>query len=154
MIMRRCNLAVGILLLILSISVISASRDLVYDVEFSPGAGFFPVWLGIALLILSLILILNSTILKFYLTEDNPLPGKTAVLRVILILGSLLVGILLLEPIGFLVTMFFFVAFLLIFLEKYRWYSGALISAVMVSAVYGIFKIWLNVNLPLGLFHG
>ena len=76
-----------------------------------------------------------------------------SILRIIFILGSLLVSILIFERIGFLITMFFFVAFLLIFLEKYRWYTGALISVFMVSAVFGIFKIWLNVNLPLGLFH-
>ena len=151
--MRRCNQVVGVLLLIFSIWIITVSRDLVYTVEFSPGAGFFPIWLGISLLILSLILLLNSTILKFDISEANPLPGKQAILRIIFILGSLLVSILIFERIGFLITMFFFVAFLLIFLEKYRWYTGALISVFMVSAVFGIFKIWLNVNLPLGLFH-
>jgi putative tricarboxylic transport membrane protein len=145
--MRRCNQVVGVLLLIFSIWIINASKDLVYTVEFSPGAGFFPIWLGISLLILSLILLLNSTILKFDISEENPFPGKQAVLRVIFI------SILIFERIGFLITMFLFVAFLLIILEKYRWYTGTLISVLMVSAVFGLFKIWLNVNLPLGFFH-
>jgi putative tricarboxylic transport membrane protein len=153
MVMRRCNQVVGVLLLIFSIWIITVSKDLVYTVEFSPGAGFFPIWLGISLLILSLILLLNSTILKFDISEENPFPGKAAVLRIMLILGSLLASILLFEPLGFLITMFCLVAFLLFFLEKYRWYSSAMISAVMVLAIYGIFKVWLNVNLPLGLIH-
>ncbi len=151
--MRRCNQVVGILLLIFSVLVIIASGDLVYVVEFSPGAGFFPFWLGISLLICSLILLVGSTILKLHRTEKNPLPGKPAFLRIIAILGSLLVSILLFERIGFLITMSLFVAFLLIFLEKYRWYSGILISVLMVSAVYGIFKIWLKVPLPSGIFY-
>jgi putative tricarboxylic transport membrane protein len=150
--MRRCNQVVGVLLLIFSIWIITVSRNLVYTVEFSPGAGFFPIWLGISLLILSLILLLKSTILKFDISEVNPLPGRVAILRIMLILGSLLISIVLFEPLGFLITMFFLVAFLLIVLEKYRWYTGALISVLMVSAVYGLFKIWLNVNLPPGLF--
>ena len=151
--MRRCNQVVGILLLVFSIWIVIASRDLVYKEEFSPGAGFFPFWLGVSLLILSLILLLNSTIMKFYITEDNPFPGKRALLRIACIMGSLLLSLLIFERIGFLITMGVFVAFLLIFMEKYRWYSGIMISLVMVFAVYGIFKIWLDVPLPPGLFH-
>lgn len=151
--MRRCNQVVGILLLVLSVAVIIGSGDLVYRVEFSPGAGFFPFWLGVSLLILSLILLLKNTVLKSSLKDENPLPGKEGLLRILSIMGSLLVGILLFERIGFLIMMFAVVAFLLIVLERYRWYSGILISLVMVFAVYGIFKIWLNVPLPVGLFH-
>jgi hypothetical protein len=154
MVMRRCNQAASILLLILSIAAIVGSRDLIYKVEFSPGAGFFPFWLGVSLMALSLILLLKNTVLKSAVKEENPLPGRGALLRILSILGSLLVGILLFERIGFLITMFSISAFLLIFLERYRWYSGILISLVMVGTVYGIFKIWLNVPLPLGLLHG
>jgi putative tricarboxylic transport membrane protein len=154
MVMRRCNQVASILLLILSIAAIVGSRDLIYKVEFSPGAGFFPFWLGVSLLILSLILLTKNTVLKSVVKEENPLPGREALLRIVSILGALLVGILLFERIGFLITMCSVSAFMLIFLEKYRWYSGILISLVMVFAVYGIFKIWLNVPLPLGLLHG
>lgn len=152
--MRRCNQVASILLLILSVAMIIGSGDLIYKVEFSPGAGFFPFWLGVSLLILSLILLLKNTLFKSSEKEENPLPGKGALLRILSIMGSLLVAILLFERIGFLITMFFVAAFLLIFLERYRWYIGILISLTMVFVVYGIFKIWLNVPLPLGLLHG
>lgn len=151
--MRRCNQVVGILLLIFSIWIIVASLELVYTVEFSPGAGFFPFWLGISLLILSVVLLFYNTILKSSMTEGNPFPERHALLRIASILGSLLVSLLLFERAGFLLTMGLFVAFLLIIVEKYRWYSGILISASMVFAIYGIFKIWLDVPLPPGLFH-
>jgi putative tricarboxylic transport membrane protein len=151
--MRRCNQVASVLFFLVATSVLIASRDLVYRVEFSPGAGFFPVWLGIALLVLSLFLLLKNTILKGDMNEANPLPDRQALRRVAIILGAFIVSGLLFERLGFLITMFALVVFLLIYLEEYRWYSGVLISAVMVSAVYGIFKIWLNVPLPLGLFH-
>lgn len=151
--MRRCNQVVAILLLIFSIWIITGSRDLVYKEEFSPGAGFFPIWLGVSLLILSVVLLLNSTILKLYMAEKNPFPERHALLRISYILGSLLISLLIFEHVGFLLTMGLFVAFLLIFMEKYRWYSGILISLAMVFAIYGIFKIWLAVPLPPGLFH-
>jgi hypothetical protein len=99
--MRRCNQVAGFLLLILSISILIASRDLVYDVEYSPGAGFFPIWLGILLLILSVVLIFNSTVLKHDMTEENPFPARAAVMRIILILGSTLLSIVLFEQLGF-----------------------------------------------------
>lgn len=151
--MRRCNQVVSILLLLFSAWVVIVSRDLVYSVEFSPGAGFFPFWLGVSLFILSLILLVNSTILKFHMTEGNPFPGKQALLRLLYIMGSLLVSMLLFERLGFLITMGLYGAFLFIYLEKYRWYSGIAISAAMVLAVYGVFKIWLDVPLPPGLLH-
>ena len=151
--MRRCNQVVGILLLVFSIWVIIASQDLIYKEEFSPGAGFFPFWLGLSLLILSIVLLFTSTILKLNITEGNPFPGRQALLRIITILGSLLVSLLLFERLGFLLTMGLFIAFLLIFVEKYRWYSGIFISALMVFAIYGLFKIGLDVPLPPGLFH-
>ena len=151
--MRRCNQVVGILLFVFSIWVILVSRDLVYKEEFSPGAGFFPFWLGLSLLILSVVLLLKSTILKFDMAEDNPFPGRQALLRIVSIMGSLLVGLLVFERIGFLLTMGLFIAFLLIFVEKYRWYSSIFISALMVFAIYGLFKIGLDVPLPPGLFH-
>jgi len=62
--MRRCNQVAGILLVIFSIWVIVTSTELDYLIEFSPGAGFFPLWLGISLLILSVILLFNSTLLN------------------------------------------------------------------------------------------
>lgn len=151
--MRRCNQVVGVLLLIFSIWVITGTRDLIYKEEFSPGAGFFPFWLGVSLLILSAVLLFNSTVLKFHKSEANPFPERHALLRVLSILGILLFSLLLLEYLGFLLTMGLLVALLLILIEQYRWYSAILISAVMVIAVYTIFKTWLGVPLPPGLLH-
>jgi len=149
--MRRCNQVVGVLLLILSIWVVVESTHLVYTVEFSPGAGFFPFWLGTSLLILSLLLLLYNTILKSKEVKENPIPGKQALWRVFLIIFSLFVSILLFERIGFLIIMFLLIVFLLIFVEKYQWYSATLISVLMVFFVYSIFKIGLDVPLPPGI---
>lgn len=150
--MRRCDRVAGILLLVLAVGVIAESRGLVYVVEFSPGAGFFPVWLGLSLLILSLVFLWTSAVRKSRGAEENPLPGKRALLRVTLILGSLLVTILAFEHLGFLLSMFLFVSFLLIYLEDYRWYSGIGLSAGMVCAIYALFRIGLKVPLPSGFF--
>ena len=151
--MRRCNQVVSILLLILSIYVIIGSRELTYTVEFSPGAGFFPFWLGISLFICSFILLLNSSILKYYTNEENPFPDKQAFLRIIFIAVSSFIGIVMFEQIGFLISMTLLVAALLVFLEKYKWYSGILIAVLMVSAIYGLFKGSLAIPLPRGVFY-
>ncbi len=141
----------GIILLLLAVFVIIGSRELEYTREFTPGAGFFPFWLGISLALLSIVLLIKNTILESHKREGSPLPGKQAFLRIMLILGALLADLLLLERIGFLLAMTVFASFLLIFLENYRWYKGVLISVVMVFAVYGIFKIWLDIPLPRGI---
>jgi putative tricarboxylic transport membrane protein len=143
---------VGILLLIFSVWVIKESRGLVYMVEFSPGAGFFPFWLGVSLLVLSLILFLGNTIINLHGTEANPLPAKQALFRIVLILGALLLSILIFESLGFLLSMTLLIAFLLMILEKHRWYSAIPMSLVMVCSIYGIFKVWLGIPLPLGIF--
>ncbi len=141
---------VAILLLLLSIWVIHQSRSLVYTEEFSPGAGFFPFWLGISLLVLSLVLFVNSAVLQSAETEASPLPGKQALLRILFIVGSLLASIIVFERIGFLLSTFLLVAVLLIHLEDYRWYSGIGLSACMVFAIYALFKLGLKVPLPAG----
>ena len=149
--MRRCNQVVGILLLIFSIWVVKESRGLVYTVEFSPGAGFFPFWLGVSLLVLSLILFLGNTIISPRGAEGTPLPGKQALFRIVLILGALLLSILIFESLGFLLSMILFIVFLLMILEKHRWYSAIPMSLVMVFSIYGIFRVWLGIPLPLGI---
>ena len=149
--MRRCNQVVGVLLLILAVWVLMESRHLEYSVEFSPGAGFFPFWLGISLFVLSLILVLSKSIKPKGGEKEDPLPSNQALLRIFLILSALFVSMLLFERIGFLITLFLFIAFLLIFLEQYRWYNATLISLLMVFSVYSIFKIALDIPLPLGI---
>ncbi len=150
--MRRCDQVMGVLLLLLSAGVLVESRGLVYREDFSPGAGFFPIWLGISLAILSVTLLLQSTVFRADGGKENPLPGKEALVRVILIATALLVAIVLFERAGFLLSMFVFVAFLLIYLEGYRWYAGIGISGGTVFAIYALFKLALDVRLPSGLF--
>ena len=37
------------------------------------------------------------------------------------------------------------------FVEKFSWAKSLLVSVVMFAAVYGIFRLWLNVPFPTGL---
>lgn len=149
--MRRCNQVTSVLFFIFAVIVIIQSRKLVYAVEFTPGAGFFPFWLGIILAISSLILLVRNTILRVGETGESTLPSKHSIFRIMLVLSSFFFSIMVFERIGFLISMFFFISFLLIVLEKYRWYYGLLISLGMVSAAYGIFKMGLGISLPPGL---
>lgn len=123
----------------------------------TPGAGFLPFIAGTLLGIFGLIL-MSSTLLskkregkgareqKGIATRDwrsflNPL------LTVVILFGY----ILLLEPLGFLLTTFICLLLLFKLSEPRRWMTPVVLSGVTAILSYLIFSVWLQCQLPKGL---
>ncbi len=51
--MRVANSIAALCVALLGITVIALARQLPYDAEYGPGAGFLPFWLGVTLVVLS-----------------------------------------------------------------------------------------------------
>ena len=150
--MRRCNQVVGVLLLILSIWVIVASTDLVYTVEFSPGAGFFPFWLGIILAGLSLILVVGAAVRPKDSNDASPFPARQALAAVGKVLGGLILFTLLMETMGFILNTFIFVTYLMKVVQRERWWVTLLIAAATTACLYIVFQVLLGISLPRNMF--
>ena len=67
---------------------------------------------------------------------------------VLLILGFILA----LETLGFFVSSFLLIVILMKGVEKLSWKKTLIIPAITLTAAYGLFNIFLKVNLPRGIF--
>ncbi len=151
--MRRANQIAGIVGLVLSAALIWGASKMDYAVEYSPAAGFFPLWLGIIFAILSLTLFLTTTFQfrEKVKEEDAFLPDKAGRRRSFFFIASLALCIMLIGKLGFLITCFFFTLFVLVGIEKYSLKMGFISSFCIVTSLYALFVLAMNVPLPKGI---
>jgi putative tricarboxylic transport membrane protein len=114
-----------------------------------PGSGFIFFWSGLILVILSLMDLAES------LHGAEELGQETAALnwvKIGLVILSLILYAFFLERLGFVLTTFILLSFLLGWIERTSWTRslGIAISAVLGS--FAIFELWLKIRLPKGIF--
>lgn len=112
----------------------------------SPGPGFFPFWGGLLLAGLSLILLARSL-------KSRERLGSTVIpwTALLVVLSALLSYLLFLETVGFVLVTFFFLLLLFRF-GKTGWLKSGAGAVVATSLAYALFRLWLQVQLPRGLF--
>ena len=98
--------------------------------------------------ILGLLVLFQSWNLKG--EDDKPLAWGVWKGRMICFL-SLIVFSLLLDTLGFILSSFFFLVFLIKFVERKSWTTAVLFSLVIALASYGLFEICLQSQLPGGV---
>ncbi len=116
------------------------------------GGGFFPFVAGTALISLSVVVLLTSLSAK---KEDRPgikplLPERDSGKKLFSALLALLTYVLVLKYLGFVLTTFCFIVFLLRCIEPQRWIVVFSAAALTSGAAHLVFSIWLKVQLPRG----
>jgi putative tricarboxylic transport membrane protein len=150
--MRRGWQVACICLLGIFLAALATSLDYSLTDALGPGPGFFPFWLsliGIALTVAILAQIARGQDLADATVKVLP-DRQTA--QAGLVLVALIVGAALLEPLGFRLTMLLFIASLLFALGAR---SPAAISLTALAGSFGVFHAfyyWLKVPLPIGAF--
>jgi len=119
---------------------------------FGPGAGFLPFWLGVAMAALSIILLVNATREPALAGGRAPFPAGWKLLPILETIGGLAGFILLLETLGFLLSIAVLTAFLLRVVEREGWGTTLLVAVGNAGALYIIFKVLLGVSLPKNTF--
>ena len=128
-----------------------------------PGPGMFAFIAGAALTLLSLIQWINLVIAHVRAkafsgqVPDSPLveplfANKRGALKAAAIVAALLAYTLSIEHLGFIFSSSLFIGFLLWLLEPQRWYVIVFGSVVSSLTTYLVFKVWLDMALPVGLF--
>jgi putative tricarboxylic transport membrane protein len=113
-----------------------------------PGPGFFPFWLSLIGSVLTLAIVVE-TVRSPDISLDM-LPDRHAALQAASVLVALGAAALLIEPLGFRLTMLAFIAGLLAALGA-RSPAAILITALAGSfGVFHVFYYWLRVPLPIG----
>jgi putative tricarboxylic transport membrane protein len=142
---------VGFALLALAVFVVRGALQLRYYTTLGPGPGFFSFWLGLVLGLLALIMIVQTFWTPPERVPADFVPDHAGALRVGAVALSLLAAALLMERIGFCLTMLAVFVFLL------RSLGGQGVVTTLAAALIGSFGVdyvfvhWLGVPLPAGI---
>lgn len=143
------DLISGAVLAGLGVFILSEARKWTYSAPDGPGPGFFPTWYGVALIVLSFAMMVQS-LRKTRTAETEPL-DRAALARALITWAAFAVAAALLKPLGFLVSFalltFFIVA--VVFRRPLGTAAGTAIGAAL--AFYLVFPLALNVPLPTGI---
>jgi len=146
--MKRLNGDVlsGAVLVALGVYVITEARGWNYMSEEGPGPGFFPFWYGIAMVLLSLVLVLRSAL--------NPAPGERpnwgAIRRALLAWAAFAGCVALMQPLGFLLSLALLTLFVVGVMYG-RPLKIAVAAAVGNAVVFHVlFVLALGLSLPVG----
>ena len=150
--MRRADQITGVVMLVFSLAVMEGARRMPPSGTFGPGAGFLPFWLGLAMAVLSIILLVNATREPALAGGRAPFPVGWKLLPILETIGGLAGFILLLETLGFLLSIAVLTAFLLRVVEREGWGTTLLVAVGNAGALYIIFKVLLGVSLPKNTF--
>jgi hypothetical protein len=160
--MHRPQQAAAVILLLFAAFIVWQALKLQYYTPLGPGAGFFAVWLGGLLSLLALVQLLQSARTARKPAAINPavsgspeseeeqaMPTGRALLRVGAVLGALILTGLLLPVLGFQVTVFVLLVFLLLGLERVRPLTTLIVAVVFSVGLFQILTRYLDVELPL-----
>jgi putative tricarboxylic transport membrane protein len=114
-----------------------------------PGAGFIFFWSGLILVILSLIAFAESVRRSADTAREM---GEMNWKKIALVLLSLLLYAFFLERLGFVLTTFVFMSFLLGCIEGTGWFRSLGVASAGALTSYAMFELWLKIRLPRGIF--
>ena len=116
-----------------------------------PGAGFFPFWLGVMGMAICVVLLIQSFNGKNI--SESPqalLPHGEGARRALAMVAGLAGAALLLQPLGFRLTMLAFTVGLLLALGVRRPVTLAVLALLSSFGLFHVFYHWLQVPLPVG----
>ena len=145
--LRAGDLWSGLALAALGAYIVSQARTWDYMTDEGPGPGFFPLWYGGAMVVLSLVLV-ASAMLK------RAAPGKPVVLKDLargLGCWAAFVACIALMPVaGFCVAFALLTWFIVVYMCGQRHRLGVALGVAGSLAFYALFELALSVSLPHG----
>jgi putative tricarboxylic transport membrane protein len=161
--LRTGDFWAGLAFAALGAYIVSEARGWVYLNEEGPGAGFFPLWYGVAMIVLSLALVIGAALKGktrgrtpgTHPDERSASPAvnpRVGVYRALACWGALVASIALMKVVGFIASFALLTWFIVAILCRQRARLAvplAIAGAVLFWAVFG----WgLDMGLPSGLF--
>ena len=116
-----------------------------------PGSGFMPFWSGAFVGILAAI-VLAQDIFSRRKAREEETKERVTWKSIVLTLLFFLVYILVLERLGYIIATVLFVGIILKVIERKGWFLSSWVAVAMALVSYYIFKVWLEAELPKGLF--
>ena len=146
--MKRIYQVAGFVFLAFSAYLVFQSRQMEYYTDLGPGPGFFPLWLGVLLALLSSIWLVQVSRGPKGTLEEGFIPAWQGALRVLAVLAAMALFGWVVEDLGFQLTMLIFLGFLLMVLGRQKPFVSAAVAIAGSFGVYYLFTHWLDVKLP------
>jgi putative tricarboxylic transport membrane protein len=143
----------SIFLLLFSVFICFFSYKLSIGSINSPGAGFFPFYLGIILGLLSIrnftkAVAQGMTAIETIKTLDTDINWKNIIFTVVVLFSYPVM----LNIFGFLVSTFLFTSLFLRFINPQRWLVVLGMGGAVAIIFYFVFQYWLKIQFPSGIF--
>jgi putative tricarboxylic transport membrane protein len=152
--MTRADFVGGLLLSVFFGAALWEAWSFQYGTEFAPGPGFAPVWLSAIGLCVSLMIAAHGlwAMRGGEGSEQRAAPAleTRGLVRVALTLLGLVGMILLVEPLGLVVSILLFLLYLTLFVQRHGVAVGTGASVGTVVFVYVVFVYFLEVPIPKG----
>lgn len=120
-----------------------------------PGAGFLPFLAGVILVALALALFISAVRSRGnkagMASNERFFAHPESWKKVLLALTALLAYWVVLEHLGFLITTYLLLLFLLRVIEPQKWLVAVATALVATTFSYALFNLWLKVQLPKGI---
>jgi putative tricarboxylic transport membrane protein len=145
---RRGDFWSGLALAALGAYIVSEAWRWTYMGEDGPGPGFFPLWYGAAMIVLSLALVIG-TVLKPAATRGAPSRGE--MLRAFTCWGAFVACIALMKVLGFVVAYALLTYFIVAVMAKQPQRTALAVAIGGAAIFYALFELALEVQLPKGL---
>ena len=114
-----------------------------------PGPAFMPFWLGLVMALLAVVLLVRS------LKERNPgeawLPRGEGLRDLLVVLAATIAFVALLNVTGMLIGTALYLAFLVRYLGRHRWWVTLAIALAAAGFNWLVFVHWLRVPMPEGM---
>lgn len=151
--MRLANQLVAAIFLAVGLGMMQQANEYgLFIPNAGAGPGLLPMLTGGAIAVLAIVVVVNSV-----RTESKELPGDfipehTGRVQLVAIIGAMFAVVVLLEPLGFRLTMFLFFLSLIPLLGGRKWPLTVAVALIGSIGVFWFFQDMLAVPLPLGAF--
>jgi putative tricarboxylic transport membrane protein len=140
---RNADLWSGLALAFLAACIIVQASRWDYAGPDGPGAGFFPLWYGIAMLVLSAVLVASSLLRAQPEAVDWRGAGRAAAIS-----AALAVAVVLFKLAGFAIGFAALAFFIVWAMYRRPWPLAAAVAIGLAGGFYLLFPVLLGVNLP------
>jgi putative tricarboxylic transport membrane protein len=138
----------GISLALLGLYIVVQARQWDYMTDEGPGAGFFPLWYGIGMVVLSLVLVAGAMRSRgtWRVTIDRRATG-----RALTTWGALALSIAAFSVLGFVISFALLCFFIVAVMYRRPLRVAAAVAVLNAAGFYLVFPLALGVSLPTGL---
>lgn len=148
--MKTYNRIAGLFFLGVGVFFALYARSVEIGTWSEPGPGFLPFWAGVTLTAMAVALLFGTYGRKVWTAKPSFFPQTDSWIRVLATFLSLIAYNLLLTPLGFTLTTFLFLAFLVKFIFPQAWMRTLLVAVLGSVIARLLFINFLETQLPKG----